>query len=340
MAVKVGVLGIGFMGRMHFDTYRKIRDARVVAICDIDRKKRSGDWSGIAGNIGGAGKKTNLKGIKVYSRAEDMFRDREVAVVDVTLPTYLHARYAVKALRAGKHVICEKPLALNSREAARIVKAARKARRRLFVAHCIRFWPHYAAARGIVRSRRYGRLLSACFRRFSPTPTWSWRNWLQNPRKSGLAAMDLHIHDADFVTYMLGKPRAVLCSGGGLKPGRLDHMHAAYAYPSGALVTAEGGWEFAAGFPFGMSFTIAMEKATLNLAPDLSLTLHPLKGGVKKVKVPAGDGYSAELKHFIGCLARGKASDVVSPESALSSVKLIECEMKSARAGKRVPARI
>ena len=341
MAVKIGILGLGFMGKMHFDTYRRNKGAKVEAICDIDPKKRSGDWSGIAGNIGAAGKKVDLRGIKTYSRAEDMLADPGVQVVDITLPTYLHARYAVKAFKAGKHVICEKPLAINSREAERIVRAARKARRMLFTGHCIRYWPHYAVARQIVRSRKYGKVLSACFRRFSPRPTWSWSNWLLNSAKSGLAALDLHIHDADFVQYVFGKPAYVSASGSGLKGRGLDHITTAYGYGRNgeALVSAEGGWEYTPGYPFNMSFTIAMQRATLNCPPDLNMTLHPARGGAKKVSVPAGDGYGHELADFVRCIARRKPSKVVTPESALRSVKLIEAEVKSVRTGKRVRVR-
>jgi len=336
MALRIGIVGLGFMGKMHFDTYARMKKAKVVAICDVDPKKRSGDWSGIAGNIGAKGKKVDLAGIRVYARLADMLADPAVEVVDVTLPTYLHAPAVVAALKAGKHVICEKPMAVNSREAARMVTSARRARRRLFVAHCIRFWPAYAVAREIVRSGKWGRVLTAAFRRFSTTPTWSWRNWLQDPRKSGVAALDLHVHDADFVLYTFGKPKAVTCHGGGLGPRRMDHLYASYDFGAGKLVTAEGAWEFAPGFPFSMSFTIAMQKATLNLGPDLKLRLHRVNGVTSDVPVPAGDGYGHELAHFVQCIRKNRPSPVVSPESALQSVKLVEAEVRSARSRRTV----
>jgi predicted dehydrogenase len=340
MALKIGQVGLGFMGKMHFETYGRMKDARVVAICDVDGKKLSGDWSGIAGNIGSAGKKVNLAGIRLYTDLKTMLRDPGLDVVDVTLPTYLHAGATVAALAAGKHVICEKPMAINSAEAAWMVGAAKKARRRLFIAHCIRFWPQYAVARDIVKSGKWGSVISACFRRFSTTPTWSWNNWLQDPAKSGVAALDLHVHDADYVLYLLGKPRAVTAHGTGLGKGRMDHIHATYDFGPGKLVTAEGGWEFAPGFPFSMTFSIVMKKATLNMGSDFVLNLHPLKGASRAIPVPAGDGYGHELAHFVKCLAGNKASNVVSPESALASVRLVEASVKSARTGKPVRVRI
>ncbi len=340
MAVKVGVLGIGFMGNCHYSIYGRPKGAVVAAIADVDPKKRSGDWSGIAGNIGGAGAKTDLSGVTVYSKAEEMIADPDIDVIDITLPTYLHAKHAIMALKAGKHVICEKPMAIDSREAAKMVAAAKKASGELFIAHCIRFWPQYAEARKIVRSRKYGPVISATFRRFSLNPNWSWRNWLQDPKKSGLSALDLHIHDSDFVLYCFGRPRSVTSHSAGLRKGRVDHIVTSYNYGPNQLVVADGAWEYPPGFGFEMSFIIAMETATLVCGPDMSLKLHPLRGKSREIKVPPGDGYQRELAHFVECIAKGRKSDVVSPESALASVRLVECEVKSALTGKTVPVKL
>lgn len=338
--LRIGQLGIGFMGKMHFVTYGEIPGAKVVAICDVDPKKRAGHWESIGGNLGAKGRPTNLKGIKVYSDARRMFADPSIDVVDITLPTYLHAKYAVMALRAGKHVVCEKPLAVNSREAKAVVDAAKRSRRRLFVAQCIRFWPSYAVARGIVRSGRYGGVVSAFFRRLSCTPTWSWRNWLQDPKKSGLAALDLHIHDTDFILHCFGKPKTVSSHYGGMKRGRMDHIVSSFGYGAGKMVVAEGGWPYSPAYPFNMTFNIAMQRATLELAADGALNLYPKKGGKQVVKVPPGHGWGEELRHFVKCLKAGKPSPVVTPEDALASVRMVEAEVKSATTGKTVPVKI
>ena len=152
MPVNVGILGVGFMGTNHFAQYQAIKGVRVAAICDVDPKKRRGDWSSVAGNIGGPAAQTNLKGINVYADARAMLKDKAIHVVDITLPTYLHARWAIAAMKAGKHVICEKPMAINSREAARMVATARRTGRRLYIAHCIRFWPLYAICMNRLRT--------------------------------------------------------------------------------------------------------------------------------------------------------------------------------------------
>lgn len=336
--INVGILGLGFMGKCHYETYAGIKGARVSAICDVDPRKLSGDWSGIAGNIGGAGGKVDLSGIQLYKNADALLGDPAIDVVDITLPTDLHEEFALAALKAGKHVICEKPLARTSVAAKRVVDAAARAGRSLFTAHCIRFWPAYAWLKESTEQKRFGRVISAVFRRHSPLPTWSWRNWLQDPQKSGLCALDLHIHDADFVLYCFGVPAALRSTIGGLQPGRADHIHTVYEYPGGALVTAEGSWEYAPAYPFRMNFTVVYERATVELRDDGALHVYPLKGKSVAVKLPAASGYELELREFIRCLRTGGACEVITLADALRSVRLIELEERSARSGKRISA--
>ena len=82
--------------------------------------------------------------------------------------------------------------------------------------------------------------------------------------------------------------------------------------------------------------SIVMEKATLDCGPDGQLMLHPVSGASRAVTVPPGSGYAHELRHFLHCLKTGKTSPVVTPESAWRSLKLVEAEIRSARAGRRV----
>jgi hypothetical protein len=127
--IGVGVVGIGFMGKMHFACHQESGKAKVVALCDIDEKKLRGDWSSIGGNIDDpSARNVDLKGIRTYAKLEDLLADRSVDLVDITLPTYLHAANVIKALRAGKHVLCEKPIALTIDEAAEMVRVARSAK--------------------------------------------------------------------------------------------------------------------------------------------------------------------------------------------------------------------
>jgi predicted dehydrogenase len=231
-------------------------------------------------------------------------------------------------------------MAICSADAQQMVTAAKKARRRLFVAQCIRFWPAYATARDVIRSRKYGKVRSAVFTRLSATPTWSWENWLHDPRKSGGAALDLHIHDADFILYVFGKPKSVFSRGCSSAQKGFDHIVTTYDYGNASLIMAEGAWEYAPTFPFSMTFRVAMEKATLELAADGNLKLHGSDGSSITVPVAEGDGYTHELRHFIDCIARRRATAIVPPESAMQSVRLVEAEIQSAATGKPVLVRL
>lgn len=334
--LRIGIIGLGFMGKMHFDTYRSLPEkAAVTAIADVDAKKRAGDWSAIGGNLAMEGGGPDLTGVTMYASADDLIRDPNVDVVDITLPTYLHCEYTLKALAAGKHTLCEKPMAVTSAEAGKMADAAARAGKTLLVGQCIRFWPAYVKARELVLSGRYGAVRTAWFRRYSTLPTWSWENWLQDAAKSGLAAMDLHIHDADFVAHLFGLPESVVSAGQGIRPGGFDHLSTSYRYPDGKLVLAEGAWEYSPGYPFSMTFSLHMDKASLHLSADGKLVLYPVSGTAEDIPLDPGSGYYHELSHFLDCITHSKASPVLTPESARDSVRLVEAEIASAREGGR-----
>ena len=336
--VRVGVVGIGFMGKMHFGVYKANPKSEVVAIADVDEKKLSGDWSAIAGNIGdGSAGNVDLAGIKKYRDAFELIEDPDVDLVDITLPTYLHARYTLAALKAGKHVMCEKPICDNLADAKKVVAAARRAKGRFMVGHCIRFWPEYAWTREhVVEKKEYGRVLSASFRRLSATPVWSWTNWLMDGKKSGGAAVDLHIHDVDYVRYLFGDPKAVWALGavGAVSKGGVDHVVAQYRYPGVKQVTAEGGWALPGGFGFEMSFILVCEKATVvyNCTKTPAFAVHLKNGKTVTPEVASGDGYSRELDYFLDCVQANRAPKTVTGDEALRSLALALAEVKSVKA--------
>jgi predicted dehydrogenase len=340
MAVKIGLIGMGFMGNMHFETYQKIKGAKIVAICDQDKKKLAAD-AGATGNIALGGGKRDLSEIETFTKLEKMLERDDIDLIDICLPTYLHCDAALKAFAAGKNVLSEKPLALNAKDAKKMVDAAKKAKKQLFIGHCIRYWPAYAKAREIVKSGEYGKVVSARFVRLSPSPVWAWDNWLLDGKRSGAAAMDLHIHDTDFILYAFGKPKAVTSDSVGMGGKKqCDHIVTTYDYGKNKLITAEGGWDMPGSYPFQMTFSIVMEKGTLNFPTDMKLSLHTLGGKTKKIRVSPKDGYNIELTDIISCLNKGKKCSVVTPESSLASVKLVEAEIKSALTGKTIPVKL
>src|SRR6516225_11169118 len=138
--IRIGLVSVGFMGMIHFLAARKLKDARVEAICSRDEKKLAGDWRSIQGNFGPRGEIIDLSGIKKYRSLDELLGDRNIDLIDVCNPTNLHPQTALKALQAGKHVLVEKAIALEPKDADAMVVAAMKAKRLLMVAHVLPFF--------------------------------------------------------------------------------------------------------------------------------------------------------------------------------------------------------
>src|ERR1019366_5299870 len=139
--VNVAVVGLGFMGVTHIKAYLKLKAAKIVAVCDSVRLPVNGVLAGVAGNVTGSGDLDLGRGVKVYRMLGEVLADPEVDLVDLCVPTPLHPEQSIAALKAGKHVLCEKPLAISSSRARKIVQAAQAASGFFMPAMCMRFWP-------------------------------------------------------------------------------------------------------------------------------------------------------------------------------------------------------
>ena len=145
------------MGMIHFLAARKLKGAKISALFTRDPRKRTGDWRGIQGNFGPPGEVMNLTGIHAYDDYQALLDDPEIDLVDICTPTDQHADMAIKALKAGKHVLVEKAIALTAREADQMIHAASKAGKVLMVAHVLPFFPEFAAAAKIISEGQHGR---------------------------------------------------------------------------------------------------------------------------------------------------------------------------------------
>ena len=171
--VGIGIVGIGFMGMIHYLAARKVEGAEVVALCSRDPKKLAGDWTSIQGNFGPRGTQMDLSGIALYADFEALLADPAVDLVDLCVPNDAHGRMAIQALKAGKHVLVEKPIALTTEDADAMVAAAREAGKPLMVGHVLPFFPEFAfAARGRPIGPIRG-LRAAHFNRVISRPDWS-----------------------------------------------------------------------------------------------------------------------------------------------------------------------
>jgi len=334
---RVGIVGLGFMGKMHFRCYRALEDVRVVAICDTDKTKFE-DGGGTAGNIEGAEAPLDFTGIDLFDDFDKVLADADLDALSVTLPTYMHSEFTVKALSAGVHVLCEKPMALDVEDCREMIAAAEESGRLLQIGHCIRFWPEYAKAKEIIDSGTYGEVRAATFQRLSLTPTWSWNGWLMDSQKSGSAAVDLHIHDSDYVQYVFGMPEAVFSRAASGPSKGYDHIVTQYVYGDGRVVTAEGGWAMAPSFGFEMSFNVVLEGATIvyDCTRDPALKVCPADGEAFTPEVAPGDGYSNEIEHFVKAVRGERVPEIITPAQSVDSLRLVLAEKQSARSGQVV----
>ncbi|MBT3716544.1 MAG: Gfo/Idh/MocA family oxidoreductase [Deltaproteobacteria bacterium] len=330
--LRIGIVGWGFMGKMHFRCYKSDANVEVTAICDADAKKLQNS-SGVSGNISGAEDDLDLSNIVLYSDLSKMLAEKKIDALSIASPTFLHASQTIEALNEGVHVFCEKPMALNSGDCREMTEVAKQSGKTLQIGHCIRFWPEYVQAKEIIDSQKYGKVLAATFQRLSLTPTWSWDNFFLDGKRSGGAMLDLHIHDTDYVQYVFGMPKEVFSRGVIGPSGEYDHTVTQYLYGNDSVITAEGGWIMAPGFGFEMSFKIMLEKVTLvySSAQEPTFRIFPIDGETIIPEIPTGDGYSFEIQHFVDTLSGKAVPSIITPEQSGDSVKIIEAEKESIR---------
>lgn len=310
------------MGRVHANAYRRI-GAELVGAYDPNPEKLAEF---------------------VSAHTVDPFRSYEelllrVDVVDVCAPTFAHEELAVRALEAGKDVILEKPLALDAASGRRILEAARKSGRRLFVAMVVRFFPQYRRAAELAKSGQLGRVGVVRLKRvlFPPGP-----GWYRDPEKSGGMPVDLMIHDLDYVRWLLGDPVRVFARQSPPMDGApREHVQATLAFADGAMAFVEGGWAYPPGY-FRTALDVAGDRGLVEWssdAPGPVETLFPAGESPPAVGLPlAGleeDPYELELRHALEALERGKPFDVT-PEDALAALELALAVRESARTGRVV----
>jgi predicted dehydrogenase len=341
--IRIGIAGVGFMGMIHYLAAQKLRGGRVTALCSRERKKLAGDWRGIRGNFGPAGTEMDLRKVKGYERFDDLLADPEIDLVDITTPTDRHADMAIAALRAGKHVLVEKAIALEPKDADAMVKAAARARKLLMVAHVLPFFPEFAFAAAAVRTGEYGKLLGAHFKRVIAKPDWSAA--IGDAARTGGPAVDLHIHDTHFIGLVAGVPRKVFSVGVAGSDHSIEYLTTQYLYgDKGPAVSCSSGAVAMKGRPFVHGFEIYLEKATLVYdSAGTPLTLLTADGRVKSPKLKGGDdhlsGFTAEIQAAVDAVTTGKEPDLLSGQLARDALVLCHRECQSVRSGKPVAVR-
>jgi predicted dehydrogenase len=311
--VNVGIAGIGFMGMIHYLGYEKVRGAKVKAVCDTIPERLAGDWRSIKGNFGPQGKQMDLAGIAKYGKLEEMLADPGLDMIDICLPPFAHADAAVAALKAGKNVLCEKPIALTTADAKRMVNTSKKTGKLLMIAHVLPFFAAYKFAYKTITSGKYGRFLGGNFSRVISDPLWL--KDFYDPHGCGGPMIDLHIHDAHFIRLICGMPKSVH-SVGRMRGEVAEFFNTQFLFDDPSLVvTATSGVINQQGRPFTNGYEIHLEKATLVFDSWMGqpVTVLTDNGRVIKPKFPPGN----EIHDFAGELTEATRSVSKNTPSAM-----------------------
>jgi predicted dehydrogenase len=338
--IRIGIVGIGFMGRIHYLAAQRLTGAKVVAVCSRDKAKLAGDWSATRGNFGPEPGQVDLTGVKSYESYDAMLADPDIDLIDICNPTDQHPAFAVAALKAGKHVLVEKAIALQPQQADEMLAAAKKAGKLLMVAHVLPFFPEFAFAADAIRGGKYGKLLGAHFKRVISKPDWSAD--IGDANKTGGPAVDLHVHDTHFIGLVCGVPSAVFSTGVVDASGAVTYLTTNYVYgPGGPSVTCTSGALSMAGRPFAHGYEIYLEKATLVYdSAGPALTLLTADGKSEQPKLDGGGdpltAFATELQVAVEAARTGKEQDLLSGTLARNALVLCYRECESVKTGQIV----
>jgi len=181
-------------------------------------------------------------------------------LIDICTPPAEHASATIAAARAGKHVICEKPIARHLADARAMIAACESAGVRLFVAHVVRFFPEFARAKAVLDSGALGRIGVVRSVRGGAPPGHS--NWFTDIEQSGGVTLDVAIHDIDYMRWLCGDVVRVFARGLIFRSLKVDHTLITLRFAGGAIGHIEGSWAFPAG-NFRISFELAGSEGLL-----------------------------------------------------------------------------
>ena len=326
--IKIAIVGYGGIARVHNSAYARLTmegyPLELVAVCERDPARVTAT---LDFNLGTDN--TPLpEGIKLYTDIDDMIAREDFDVADVCLPTFLHKNTSVKLLRAGKHVLCEKPMALSSEDGEMMFCASREAGKRLMIAHCVRFDPAYRFLKACVDDDRFGRLDNLYMDRHSVYPNWGAGNAFADNSKTGGCTLDTHIHDIDVVGYILGKPD---------KYSAVEFVNLPYyqvvtstLHYGETTVVANCSWDSAYTTVFWAGYRARFEKATVLLS-DGEVRVFPINGDAYTVDLPCENATVEEIREFLDLVREpGRTDPVCPPEESLASVRLVEALRRSA----------
>lgn len=329
--MRVGIVGAGSMGHVHAPAWKNLA-------------KQGVEFVGIHSAGGDTAKQLAAQyGVKTYPSYEALLA--EVDIIDLCVPTDLHRDLTLQAAQAGKHVVCEKPIALSVEDGQAMIAACEKAGVRLFIAHVLRFVPQYASAQTVVASGQIGEPMVLRLTRAAYQPRKAVDNWFVDESRSGGMILDLMIHDYDYARWLAGNVTRVFAkSVRTIKtdaPG--DYALVILRFASGAIAHIEGGWAYPPGF-FRTGLDIAGTEGVLEWSSDNSQPIHThlaveVPQAVSDVGLAASldieSPFSLEIRHFYDCLVNDKPFSIT-PLDALAALQIGLAARESLQTGRAI----
>ena len=333
--MRAGIVGVGFMGWIHYLAYQRSTRADLVAFCSRDEKKRSGDWSAIRGNFGPPGQKIDVSGMSVYPSLDEMLADESIDLIDICLPPSLHPEAIGKCFDAGKKVLCEKPLALDAPTASELARSA--APGQLMVAHILPLMPEFRLLVDAAADGRWGKPVAGRFKRTIGPPDWI-PDFYDRTRVGG-PLIDLHVHDAHLIRLLFGMPSSA-------ETVRRDQdgvpmfYESVFRFDDPSLVVSSGGGVIvspARGFTHG--YEVSFERAVVQFefaayadgtTSSIPVTVMLEDGSVERPELGEGDpvdAFLAEIDAAARCVDQGECAEVLSASIAADALRI--CEMQA-----------
>lgn len=322
--MRVGIVGSGVMGEVHAAGWRTT-GAELMGCTSLNLPQATA----LAGQYN----------IKVYQDYAELLRD--VDIIDVCVPTYLHKQMVLQAAASGKHVVCEKPIALSLQDGQEMIEACQRAGVRLFVAMVVRFFPQYRLSRELVAKGQIGKLGVMRLKRVSYAPQTAG-NWYADESRSGGMLLDLMIHDFDYARWLGGEVERVYARLNQATDGPGQYAQVILRHREGAMALVEGGWAYPPGVfrtALDLSGTEGLiEWSSDEHAPVRSFVLSK-PGEASSVGLPVSglsdDPYALELQHAYRAIESGQPFEVT-PEDSLEALRIALAARESIATGRPV----
>jgi len=339
--MRVGIVGVGFMGWIHYQAYQRSENADLIGFCSRDEPKRSGDWRSIRGNFGPPGEQIDVSDLVVTESLDQLLGYDNIDLVDICLPPHLHVDAVKRSLAAGKYVLCEKPLSLTAKEADELVSIGDG---RLMVAHLLPMFPQYDFLVRAASDQRFGKLLGGRFKRVIGPP--SWIPDFYDPARVGGPLIDLHVHDAHLIRLLFGMPSSVHSGkrmhvdDDGVSSQVPAYVDTIFHFADASLVvSAVSGVirQNSRGFTHG--YDVQFEKANVQFefaafadgsAEQMRMVIAHQDGSVERPTWDAGDDVDAFVKEIDAAatfVAGGAMHDALDPRIAADAIRICEMQM-------------